>query len=364
MKICIIGSKNIFIYKFAKYFIEKKGFEVFLISRSTKNYTSEDFSFLKTYYLKKERLLYKVINIRKIIKQTKPDVVHCFYVPMDGIAPILFFNRKYKYVCSIFGSDIYLDTNTISKRFVKGLIFKKCDWITFNSYQMKKDLLNLFPQLSVNKIKPIIWGVDFDLFNAVDPKKIQRKKLELGISDEKVILSYRGFANVYNQDIIFKSIPLVLERNKNVKFIFILGNTSLLDIQKLTSFIDPQIINKNLILIDRFLNHEELSIILNLSDIVINIPKTDMIAQSLLETMASKAIPIVSNLPVYQDILHDKENAIFLDEITEYELAKKILFTINNYDNLVSKIIPSNNNIVRQYFNFNKQTEKIISLYK
>lgn len=41
MKICFIGSMNIFIYNFAKYYVEKKGFEVFLISRKKSNWSQD-----------------------------------------------------------------------------------------------------------------------------------------------------------------------------------------------------------------------------------------------------------------------------------------------------------------------------------
>jgi glycosyltransferase involved in cell wall biosynthesis len=363
MRICFIGSKNIFIYNFAKYYIEKKGFEVFLITRSKRNFTNEDFGFIKIFYLKSERLPYKIIRIRNIIKQIKPDVVHCFYISRDAIAPCLFYNRKFKYVCSIFGSDIYWDMNNNSKRWLKYLVLRKCDVITCNSFQMEKDLLRRFPQLPPDKIKPIMWGINFDLFNRVDSKAIQKKKQELGIGNEKVILSYRGFSPVYNQEIIFKAIPLVLDHNKDLKFIFILGNTKISEIQPLISLLNPDIIANNVIFIEKFLSYEELSTFLNLSDIVINIPKTDQFALSLLETMASRAIPILSNISVYRDVLKEYENAIFLHEINEYELASKIIYVIDNYDILSSKIIFNNNLIVKTNFNFHLQTEKMISLY-
>ncbi len=55
MKICLIGNQNIFIYNFAKYYIQEHGFEVYLISRNSINYTAESFGFLKIYYLKKRK---------------------------------------------------------------------------------------------------------------------------------------------------------------------------------------------------------------------------------------------------------------------------------------------------------------------
>ncbi len=363
MKICFIGSLNIFIYNFAKYYVEKKGFEVFLISRKKTNFTNEDFGFIKVFYLKSERLIYKIIRIRHIIKQIKPDIVHCFQISRDAIAPILYFQGKFKYVCSIFGSDFYWDIKSINKKIIKKYVFDRCDVITFNSFQMKKDLINTFPDLDLNKIKPVMWGIDYDLFNNVDRKEIIKKKSELNIKNEKVILSFRGFNHIYNQDIIFKSIPLILEHERNIKFIFILGNTKLKTINNMVSFLKEKNALENVIFIERFISHSELSVFLNLSDIVINIPKTDLLAMSLLETMASRSIPVVSNLQVYKDILVNNENVVFLSETNKNELAEKILYVIDNYEKLFEKITKSNNIIVKTKFDFKLQIEKIIDLY-
>jgi glycosyltransferase involved in cell wall biosynthesis len=228
---------------------------------------------------------------------------------------------------------------------------------------MKKDLINTFPNIDLNKIKPVMWGIDYDLFNNVNREEIIRKKIELNMKNEKIVLSFRGFNHIYNQDIIFRSIPLILEHERNIKFIFILGNTKLKAINGMVSFLKEKNALKNVIFIERFVSYSELSIFLNLSDIVINIPKTDQFALSLLETMASHSIPVVSNLQVYKDILVNNENAVFLNEINENELVEKIIYIIDNYEKLFEKITKSNNIIVKKKFDFKSQTEKMIDLY-
>ena len=179
MKICIIGNLNIFIYNFAKYFVEHKGFEVCLIARKRENLCNRDFSFIQIYYLESQSLVYKIIKIRQIIRKIHPDIVHTFYISRDAIAPLLFFQRKFKYICSVFGSDFYWGLNNINKRFIFKKIIAGTDKITFNSFQMKKDLIRQFPKLDSNKVRPIIWGVNFKLFNDINSKKINQKKKEL-----------------------------------------------------------------------------------------------------------------------------------------------------------------------------------------
>ena len=364
MKICIIGNLNIFIYNFAKYFVEHKGFEVCLIARKRENLCNRDFSFIQIYYLESQSLVYKIIKIRQIIRKIHPDIVHTFYISRDAIAPLLFFQRKFKYICSVFGSDFYWGLNNINKRFIFKKIIAGTDKITFNSFQMKKDLIRQFPKLDSNKVRPIIWGVNFKLFNDINSKKINQKKKELNIRDEKIILSFRGFKHVYNQDIIIKSIPLIIEKNSNVKFVFLLGNTKLEDIKDFRTFLKKENVLGNVVFIEKFLSQEELSMFLNLSDIVINIPKTDQFSVSLMETMASHTVPIISKLKVYEDILVNEKNALILNETNKDELSKKILYAIDNYEKLLEKIVYSNNKLVSEKYNFDIQVEKIIKLYE
>ena len=364
MKICLIGNLNIFIYNFAKYYVEKKGFEVFLISRKKTNYCNKDFGFIKIYYLKSEKLIYKIIKIRQIIKKNNPAVVHCFYVARDAIAPTLFFRRKFKYICSIFGSDFYWGLNSFSKKIIKKITFNKCDIITFNSHQMKKDMMNKFPKLNINKIRPIKFGIDYNLFNKVEQNEIVELKKKINITDEKIILSFRGFKDVYNQKIIIKTIPQIVKYNNNVRFIFILGNTKLTDINEFIAFLKEKKVYENTIFIENFISSNELSLFLNLSDIVINIPTTDQFALSLIETMASHTIPILSDLQVYQENLANHKNAMFLDEISVKNLGSKIKYTLDNYEKISDKIIKANNAIIKKAFDFECQIEKIIALYK
>ena len=364
MKICLIGSLNIFIYKFAKYYVEKKEFEVFLISRKKTNYCNKDFGFIKIFYLKNERLIYKVFKIRQIIKQNNPNVVHCFSVYRDAIAPLLFFKRKFKYICSIFGSDFYWDLNSFSKKIIKKIIFNKCDVITFNSHQMKKNIVHKFPKLNIKKIKPIKWGIDYKIFNKIRQNEIVELKKKINITNEKIILGFRSFNDIYNQNVIVKTIPSIVKYNNNVKFIFILGNTKLIEISDFIIFLKEKKVYKNTIFIEDFISSNELSLFLNLSDIVINIPTTDQFALSLVETMASHTIPILSNLQVYQENLTNHKNAIFLDKISVKNLSSKIIYVLDNYREISDKIIRLNNSIVQKKFNFNYQIEKIIALYK
>lgn len=364
MKICLIGSLNIFIYNFVKYFVEQKGYKVCLISRKKDNLCNKDFSFIKVYYLESQALLSKIIKIRQIIKEIKPDVVHTFYISRDAIAPLLFFKRKFKYICSIFGSDFYWGLNNINKKFIFKKIIFGADKITFNSFQMKKDLIRQFPKLDLNKIRSIIWGVNFKLFNDIDFRKINQKRKELNIKNEKVILSFRGFKQVYNQDIIIQSIPLIIKKNSNVKFVFLLGNTKLKDIKDSEMFFKKENVLENVVFIEQFLSSEELSILINMSDIVINIPKTDQFSLSLMETMASHTIPIVSKLKVYEDILVNKENAIILNKTNKKELSRKVIQVIDNYEKLYKRIVYNNNQLVLKKYNFVTQVEKIIRLYK
>lgn len=364
MKIVFIGNFNIFIWKFAKYYIEQKNFEVILINRDSRNLINHDFSFLTTYNLPNHKLISKVYNIRRLIKKIDPDVVHTFYMSRDSIAPLLFFKRKFKYVVSIFGSDIYHDLNSNNKRVLKKWVLQRADSVTFNSFQMKTDLLKLFKVIDAKKLIPIIWGVEYERLKNVSNDQISALRKKLGLANEKVMLSYRMPGEIYNTELILKTIPYIIEKIPKFKLIMVLGKKKLKDVQAYVDYLKSERLESYVIFIEEYLPVDKLKVFLNLSDAIISIPVTDQFAQSTIESLAANTILILSDLEVYKEVLLEGENAFYVDPADLDSMSKKIIYALNLSPEKRQQIITNNYKLVRSKFSFEEQLEKMIELYK
>ena len=140
-----------------------------------------------------------------------------------------------------------------------------------------------------------------------------------------------------NTDIIIKSIPLVLKKIKNIKYIIPVGTFGgdkdyLKKINKLINNLDL----RGYVELPQSLEVEDMPAFHNLADIAISIPSSDSFPSFLHEAMACKVASIVSDLPAVTEFLKNKitiEVNILDDfkiESIENEFKHVILNIINN----------------------------------
>ena len=365
MKVCIIGSKGILASKFAKYYAENKGFDVVIIdSPSSRILCDSSFDFARLYTAKSARVIYRIWYILKVLKKEKPDVVHCLYINKSSIAPLLMFRRPYKYICSAFGSDIYWGLKKRTDRIFKRFTLKHCDKIVFNSYQLKKEIIRFLPDIDKNKLKPIPIGVDFEMFNQIDNDNQRILKSDYAITDKDIIiLSFRGLSPLYNQKVIIDSIPELVLKNKNLKFIFVAGASYPKDVAETKKYIETKGVNEYVIFVENFLSQVLLASLIQMARLVVNIPTTDQFALSILETMAAGTPLILSPLDAYKDYLNDEENCFYIEEITSKALIKKVNYVLNNYDRVTENLISRNKNLVKEKYDFERNMDVLVSVF-
>ena len=363
MKVCLIGARGIFTYKFAKYYVEKKGFEVVVIVSPKISY-DKPFDFVKLYTAKSTRVIYRIWFILKVLRKEKPDVVHYLFVDKSSVTPLLLFRRSFKYICSVFGSDIYHGLKKRSDRIFKRFTLTYCDKIVYNSFQMGKEIIRFLPDIDIKKMNPIPIGIDFDLFNKKITDNHHLLKTTYSITDKDVIiLSFRGLAPLYNQKIIINSIPELISKNNHLKFVFVAGASYPEDVAETLAYIETKGINEHVLFIEKFLSQELLASLIQMAHLVINIPSTDQFALSILETMAAGIPLILSPLDVYKDYLKDEENCFYIEKITSQALTEKVNYVLNNYDWITGNFTLTNQMLVKENYNFERQMEVLISVY-
>ena len=115
-----------------------------------------------------------------------------------------------------------------------------------------------------------------------------------------IILSSRGFRPIYNVDSIVKSIPYVIEKYPNVKYILkTLPGSQNPELQQLAVSLN---VIKYTEFISKMIDFNELPEMLYSVDIFISVPSSDSSSISLLEAMACGLPVIVSDIPVFREI--------------------------------------------------------------
>lgn len=364
-KICFISDKNIVMKKICN-FLAENNFEIHIICRHyeglDKKYFHQNIIF---HQLTSQSLIKKFLQINRIVKQIKPDIIHLHQIAKDSIIPIFRFGRKYKYYITIWGSDINLYSKNIVNRVCQNLGLFFCDKIQLLSPYFEERIRKTFFGIKESKLILLPWGIDYNFFHDCSKKNIEIFKSEYKIMENDfIILSFRNFKELYNLVTLVKTMPIVLKKYPDSKFVFVRGTGDKKYIQKIKNLIKELNVKDNFIFIDKYIDQEELKVIINTSHISVNIPFKDGLPASLLEIMATGSIPIVSDLKNYHPLIQNNKNGFYLKKLENHiELAELIINVLDNINNLQLKFTKFNNEYIKEYQNWKIQHIKLLNFY-
>ncbi|MBD5312462.1 MAG: glycosyltransferase family 4 protein [Bacteroides sp.] len=157
----------------------------------------------KNSVLSKLRYLNIVPQLKKLIRQLQPDIIHAHYASSYGLLGALT-KTSIPYIISVWGSDIYDFPNIVP--FGKNIIrynLKKADYILSTSHVM----VNEIRKYTDKPIRVTPFGVDTELF----------KPLCKVNTDEFIIGNVKTLHPKYGIDVLIKASAIVIKNNPNKK---------------------------------------------------------------------------------------------------------------------------------------------------
>jgi glycosyltransferase involved in cell wall biosynthesis len=134
---------------------------------------------------------------------------------------------------------------------------------------------------------------------------------------------------LYNIETIINSIPIVLKKFPNAKFVFLRGKIETQE-KELLSLIEKLGITDAVRYEGYVVNTEDIPSYFSLADIYISVPIFDRSSSALQEAMASGAIPVASDIPANRAWIKNGHNG-FLVPVKDYNmLAASICSLIRN----------------------------------
>ena len=123
-------------------------------------------------------------------------------------------------------------------------------------------------------------------------------------------------------------------------------------------------LQKNVDFIEEWIPDDLLPALINLANIVVSIPFSDGLPATILEIMASRAIPVIGNLPEYSFFFKTGENGFTLDRLDDPEqLASLFSVCIQNLPEITERFSSRNNRYISEKQNWNFQKVKMKDLY-
>lgn len=346
-----------------KYFIEKNQIVYSIIFDLGENVILQNNNYnvikLRRTVLDKIPLVKRFLHyfeIKKILKQIKPDVIHV-------VNALNLFYLSYRFdflkVVENQGSDVIYTPKKykILIPFYK-YMYSKVDAVVQDSKIAQEYGIKYGAPKENNRNKVIEIGIDFNTFNNDVSKGIIRKKLNLG--ERQVIFHSRSVVDpVYNVDIVIKSILNV--RKNFPECILILTAWKEQLNSHLQDFIHKNSLENNIYFAGYQDRINDLKYFYRDANVNISVPSSDSSPFSVYESMACLTPNVVTDLPwLYSNFIPGKHLLVcsLRNEESLAENIEKVLSCRHELD-LISAY-----NIVYERINLTKENEKLEMLYK
>jgi glycosyltransferase involved in cell wall biosynthesis len=262
------------------------------------------------------------IDLRKIIKQITPDIIHAgpiqscgFLAALAGFSPL---------VTMSWGSDILVDSDrNIFLKWITKYTLKKTAILIGDCEAVKNKAIQF--NFSENRIVLFPWGIDLQLFYPGDNAKLRTK---LGWQDKFVIISVRSWEKIYGVDVVARGFAEALKSKPDLRLI-LLGNGSQEDLIK--SIFDESKIGDR-VFFGGVIDQKELPGYYRASDLYISASYSDGSSVSLMEALACGIPVLVSDIPGNKEWIDQDNNGWMFKTGDSESLAQCILSIYNNKD--------------------------------
>jgi len=327
--VCHVSPLSIHVYRWMTAFVQR-GYDISLISDG-RAWVAPKPKSIQVYSLPALRktnfarqFIPNSLRIVRILKRINPDFIHLHVQHYYSLATIF---SGHPYILTSWGVEVLsLPDADILTRSVARMTSMKAHRIIVDAQCLK----DIWTKTGVprDKIEVIPFGVDLNIFNPnVDGSDVRRT---LGIKEnDTVIISTRAlFNDHYNVECLVHSIPIVLEKCGDIKFI--IKGVGPLESQ-LRNLVNELGVREHVRFVG-LVSHPEVAQYLAASDIYVSTPFIDSTSVSLLEAMACGVAPIVTDIPGNREWIENRTNGLLFQPKNSAALAEKIIQLIENED--------------------------------
>ena len=362
LRLCFVGpAENITLRRWVRWFADK-GHDVTIVTvepaeaGETTGFHQIDIS-LPTLLRKLGRVI-SVVRLLKEIRKLKPDVVHVHY--LRGLAWGLGLRPFHPTVVTPWGSDVLEEQGAFrdwySKRLTSAVV-RMADLIAVHSDFLESKVRLLGPKS--DSVVRIGWGVDLTRFRPGLDADSLRHQWRIS-EDSLVIFSPRLAQRFYNHHLVVQALEQI--RSQFPQIILVIseqfGDQAYL--QELKTLAEQSQVAQHIRFVGR-IPYEEMPLWLNLSKLVVMIPESDGMPNTLLEAMACGAVPVLRDLPQYRELIREDVNGTYVS-VTSESVAKAVV-TLLKAEEQRKAMASGNLSLVREVADQSKEMNRMEQWY-
>jgi glycosyltransferase involved in cell wall biosynthesis len=360
VKICYVGDAgSIHMQRWVKYFADK-GHKVCLIS--PRPYAGEVPKNIELHVLKLIsgvrfiNNLLCVIQIRRIINRTKPDILHAHHVTSSGFWSALC--GFHPYVLTAWGSDIVIQPKK-SKLVRRKAVFalKKAEIITCDADHMVDRMEEL--GASRGKIKVIYFGVDTKKFSGKQSDPALRTKLKIPL-DSPIVISLRSLTPLYDLETLVKAAPEVLKKIPTARIVIVGDGEQRSYLEDLAASLGVE----GGIIFTGAITAAEMPQYLATADVYVSTSLSDAgLAASTAEAMASELPVVITDFGDNNLWVQEDKGGFLVPLKSPDKLAEKIICLLKDKDIRI-KFGKFNRRVINEKNDYYNEMEKVENFYQ
>lgn len=290
-------------------------------------------------------------KLRAFIQEVQPDIIHALRVPYEGMlaSSALSEVEAPRFIVSIWGNDFTL--HAPSTPLMEYYTRKTMNAVHALHADCERDLrLAQTWGLSVDKptlVTPGNGGIRGDVFYP-----------PLEPVTNPIIINPRGFRSYVRNEAFFKSIPLVLAKRSDARFICssMQGEAQALQWMKELNI-------EHAVQLDPPLSHAQMGDVFRGAQIVVSPSIHDGTPNSLLEGMACGCFPIAGDLESIREWITPGQNGLLVDPNNSQAIADAILIALERED-LRHEAAGPNAKIISARAEYGGNMEKVVEFYE
>jgi glycosyltransferase involved in cell wall biosynthesis len=316
MRLLLAGDiRAVHLWRYAQYF-RGKGHQVTVASTESDRHLKPDYKIEAIQNPTFIKYISAVPSFKKIIRDFKPDLVNCHYLPNYGFLGMM--SRFHPLVVSVWGSDVLISpAKSPLHRMRARMVLRYADLLMTDAVMLTEKTAELAG--SNKKIMTVPYGVPVRILEFSENRKPEQKS-------RLRIISTRRLEKLYRVADFLKAIG-AMSADMPIDSIVIGDGAELETLRNLKN--DLQLGNINFM---GALPHEALLDILRSGDLYVSCSESDSTSVSLLEAMASGLFPIVSDIAGNREWITDGINGCLFPVGDVKCLAEKIRLAAGDFE--------------------------------
>jgi len=354
LRICYLaGGRSVHTQKWVRFFAER-GHDVYLATFAERSQI-EGVKVRKLRYFSKVAYPFRILAVKKAVKEINPDILHAHYVSHNGVYGALTGFKPF--VVTAWGDDILIEPKkSMVKRYLVKYVLRKADLITTDSLSAIKTIVGF--GVDEEKVKLIVHGVDLRVFHPIENKEDLKEELCVK-QNYQVVISTRNLEPSYDVGTLIKAIPYVIDKCPNTYFLIVGEGTLRHQLEELACKLG---VAENVRFVGSVSNRE-MPKFLGASDIFVSTSLSDTRSVSLLEAMACGLPVVVTDLEGNKECVKEGVNGFLFSKGDFKALAEKTIYLLRDEDTR-RRFGVINRRYVEKEGSYEKEMRKMEKLYK